>query len=223
MGKETGKFNLVGTGIVGVLALVAIGGGVFAFSSPRNQSSPSINVEGSTATGGSASSTGGSSEGGSAISGNTMIEQGSDAQSSTDSPTTPVNSSTEPDNASESGLSLDADNLELALKYPIYQDKDGACKLVGHSSVVLEKRGDGQFYYRGDLNGYAGGGTIQGTAMPSGKINLSLSEGNANRRIVTMEAEISGGISDIISVSGKSSSVDCPDSNFEATISSKAG
>lgn len=198
MSKKTGRFSFMGTGIIGLLVIVLLGGGAVAFYTLRNQNNPIFNVEGSTAY----------AEGGEGGSSSVTVQsQNPEASVISSSPTLTTSSGTETVNQ----IDTEAEGTSWTVRYPIYQVVDGTCSLVGASSVALTQSRGGGLGYTGYLSGYTGRG-IQGTITRSGRINLSLGAGNF---IVTMDGNDIQFSSAETVITGKASTPNCPDSTFE--------
>jgi hypothetical protein len=177
--KSSGGFKFAGTGLVAILALLALGGGVFFVL--KNQNNPTFNVTG----GSGGSGTGGSGTGGQAIAGKDIA--GRDKVVSGD---TPSSSSLQNAPSSESGTSPtspsnppSATNIDLkttrnwAFKFPVYRiDKEGKCtKLPSSASADLFQSATGALSYSGSHNFYGYNTSIQGTITSSANTNLLLS------------------------------------------------
>lgn len=176
--KSSGGFKFAGTGLVAILALLALGGGVFFVL--KNQNNPTFTVSG----GQGGSATGGSG-GGQAIAGTGNVGRDKVASGDTPSPSSPQNPL-----SSESGTSptspsnpLQATNLDLkttrnwAFRFPVYRiDKEGKCtKLPPSASADLFQSATGALSYSGSHNFYGYNTSIQGTITSSGNTNLLLS------------------------------------------------
>lgn len=176
--KSSGGFKFAGTGLVAILALLALGGGVFFVL--KNQNNPTFTVSG----GQGGSGTGGSG-GGQAIAGTGNVGRDKVASGDTSSPSSPQNplsseSGTSPTSASNP---LQATNIDLkttrnwAFKFPVYRiDKEGKCtKLPSSASADLFQSATGALSYSGSHNFYGYNTSIQGTITSSANTNLLLS------------------------------------------------
>lgn len=178
--KNSGGFKFAGTGLVAILALLALGGGVFFVL--KNQNNPIFNVsggQGGSGTGGSGGS--GTGTGGQAIAGKDIAGKDKISSGDTPSPSSPQNP---PSSESSNSLtSSSATNIDLkttrnwAFKFPVYRiDKEGKCtKLPSSASANLFQSETGVLSYQGYHNFYGYNTSIQGTITSSAKTNLLLS------------------------------------------------
>jgi hypothetical protein len=197
-----GGFSIVGTGVVALLALVVLGGGAVLFMRFSNQNSPVVNVQGSTAEGGDANVTVQNSGQGN----NGSVSQPS-PRANTDITSTSVNQG-----AANAVVDLSTPR-QWALKLPLYQIKDNNCTLAGFGSVSLSQNDKGALGWAGIQNFYKRI-DIQGTIMPSGQVDLSMS-GYDTPVVITFEGKAvtidTGGLL----ITGETSAPNCPASQFE--------
>lgn len=181
--KGNGGFKFVGTGLAGIVAALAVGGGVLLLKN-QNQNNPTVSVSGGlggSATGGSA--TGGSGDG-QAIAGTGNVGRDKVASGDTPSPSSPQNPL-----SSESGTSPtspsnppSATNIDLkttrnwAFTFPVYRiDKEGKCtQLPSSASADLFQSATGALSYSGAHNFYGYNTSIQGVISSSANTNLLL-------------------------------------------------
>ncbi len=205
--SSTGSFHFFGKGLVALLALIALGGGVFAFYSLRNQNNPVFNVEGG--------------KGGEA---NVSLtnELGDTNITTTEGKSGQVSSASDSPNKTNV-VDMNAVGTQWNLSYPIYQQQDGTpiyeqqtgggCVLVGQGSIGVVQRENGSLAYGGNLNGYRGG-SIQGTITATGRTRLNIAAGPGANFFITLVGEDVQQFEET-TIAGKATAPNCPETSFE--------
>jgi hypothetical protein len=205
--NKTGKFNFTGFGLVGLLALVVLGGGALLL----NQNSPTFSVEGGKVgdvrtgdvklgdiKGGEGGKGGDSSI--TNVSGSGTNQKGDGNQSS---------------QASNSTQKVDvtANNVVWTLTFPVYKLEKDKCSVQGKNSVILTQN-KGSLEFGGITTGYRGT-NIRGTITPAGQVNLSLS--GDSQVFVTFEGANPQNDSNLNAtvIAGKVTAPNCPDDKFQ--------
>lgn len=208
--NNTGKFNFTGFGLVGLLALIVLGGGALLL----NQNSPTFDVKGGEGgkvgdvrtgdvklgdiKGGEGGKGGDSSI--TNISGSGTNQQGDGNQVSQAS-------------SSTQKVDVTASNVAWTLTFPVYKlDKD-KCSVQGKNSVNLTQN-KGSLEFGGVTTGYRGT-NISGTITPAGQVNLSL--GGDSPVLVTFEGANPQNDSNLNAtvITGKVTASNCPDDTFQ--------
>ncbi len=200
---DKGGFSIVGTGVVALLALVVLGGGAVLFMRLSNQNSPVVNVQGSTAEGGDANVTVQNSGQGN----NDSVSQPSPG-ASTDGTSTSTNQG-----AANAVVDLSTP-AQWALKFPLYQVKDNNCTLAGFGSTSITQDTKGNLTFAGFHNFYSYDTGIHGTINPSGRVNLSLTAPKF-QLVMTLESKAVSTDSGELLITGETSALNCPTSQFE--------
>lgn len=206
---KSGRFSFTSVGLVGLLALVVLGGGALIF----RQNSPTFSVAGGEGGKGGNSSNNSTNNYGSGTNQNGDSNQGSGSSSSQDSSSKTSQSSQA--NTSTQKVDDTASNVVWTLTYPIYRLEKDKCSWRGKDSVnIIETKGS--LYFGGATNGY-GDTSIRGTITPTGQVNLTLSGNKGGIDLVTFE-----GTNPTISpnskatvITGKVTALNCPEDKFQ--------
>ena len=201
---KSGRFSFTSVGLVGLLALVVLGGGALIF----RQNSPTFSVAGGK--GGDASNNS-TINYGSGTNQNGDSNQGSGSSSSQDSSSKTTQSSQT--NTSTQKVDVTATNVAWALTFPVYKIEKDKCSLRGKNSVNLIQN-KGTLEFGGFANGY-GSTSIRGTITPAGQVNLSLA--GDNQVFLTFEGANPTSIpnSNATVVTGKVTAPNCPNDTFQ--------
>lgn len=206
---KSGKFNFTGVGLVGLLALVILGGGALLL----NQNSPTFNVK---------------SEGGkvgdirtgdvklSDINRSEAIKIGDVNQASNSSSATDTSSKTtqsSPANNSAQKVDVTATKVSWNLTYPVYKLEKDKCSVRGRESINLVQN-QGNLNFSGLSNGYRSA-SISVTISSLGQVNLSLK--GYNEEFLTFEGAntTSSPNSNATVITGKVTAPNCPDDKFQ--------
>lgn len=201
---KSGRFNFTGFGLVGLLALVILGGGALIF----RQNSPTFSVAGGK--GGDASNNS-TINYGSGTNQNGDSNQGSGSSSSQDSSSKTTQSSQV--NNSNQKVDVTATNVAWTLTYPVYRLEKDKCYLRGKDSVNLIQT-QGSLSFRGETNGY-GGTSIRGTISSTGQVNLSLSGYTGDFLTFEGTNPASSPNSNATVITGKVTAPNCPNDTFQ--------
>ncbi|NJK67672.1 MAG: hypothetical protein HC789_11540 [Microcoleus sp. CSU_2_2] len=220
--KGSGGFKFAGTGLVAILALLALGGGVFFVL--KNQNNPIFNVtggQGGSGTGGS----GGSGTGGQAIAGKDIAGRDKVSSGDTPSPSSLQNPSSSELSNSPTFPSTppSATNIDLkttrnwAFKFPVYRiDKEGKCtKLPSSASADLFQSATGALSYQGIHNFYGYNTSIQGTITSSAKTNLLLNTNESKFTLGFESKEVKVEGNEIVVTGEALPEPNCPKGTFE--------
>lgn len=201
---KSGKFNFTGVGLVGLLALVVLGGGALIFK----QNSPTFSVAGGK--GGDASNNS-TINYGAGTNQNGDSNKGSGSSSSQDSSSKTIQSSQV--NNSNQKVDVTATNVVWTLTFPVYKVEKDKCSVQGKNSVNLTQN-QGSLEFSGLTTGYRGT-NIRGTITPAGQVNLSL--GGDSAVLVTFEGTnvTSSPNSNATVITGKVTAPNCPDDTFQ--------
>jgi hypothetical protein len=207
--NKTGKFNFTGFGLVGLLALIVLGGGALLL----NQNSPTFNVKGGDGKVGDVRTGdvklgdikgGEGGKGGNSsitnISGSGTNQQGDGNQSYQASNST-------------QNVDVTATNVAWTLTFPVYKLEKDKCSVQGKNSVILTQN-KGSFEFGGVTTGYRGT-NIRGTITPAGQVNLSL--GGDSPVLVTFEGANPQNDSNLNAtvITGKVTAPNCPNDTFQ--------
>ncbi|HBB30657.1 MAG TPA: hypothetical protein DDZ80_30465 [Cyanobacteria bacterium UBA8803] len=208
--NKSGKFNFTGVGLVGLLALVILGGGALLL----NQNSPTFNVKGGDGgkvgdvrtgdvklgdiNGGEGGKGGNSSI--TDVSGSGTNQQGDGNQSYQAS-------------SSTQKVDITATNVAWTLTFPGYNLEKDKCTVQGKNSVNLTQN-KGSLEFGGVTTGYRGT-SISGTITPAGQVNLSLTADNPV--FVTFEGANPQNDSNLNAtvITGKVTAPNCPNDTFQ--------
>lgn len=201
---KSGRFSFTSVGLVGLLALVILGGGALIF----RQNSPTFSVAGGK--GGDASNNS-TINYGSGTNQNGDSNQGSRSSSLQDSSS--KNSQFSQTNTSTQKVDVTATNVVWTLTFPVYKLEKDKCTVQGKNSVNLTQN-KGSLEFGGVTTGYRGT-SIRGTITPTGQVNLSL--GGDSPVLVTFEGTnpTSSPNSDATVITGKVTAPNCPNDTFQ--------
>ncbi|AFZ16524.1 hypothetical protein [Allocoleopsis franciscana] len=213
--NNTGKFSFTGFGLVGLLALIVLGGGALLL----NQNSPTFSVEGGKVgdvKGGEGGKGGDSST--TNIYGSGTNQKGDGNQSSSLSAsqeTSPATNQSSQANNSAQNVNDTANNVVWTLTYPVYRLEQDKCSLKGKDSVNITQT-QGSLYFGGGTNGY-GDTSIRGTITPNGQVNLSLSGNKGGIDFVTFEGANPTNSQNLNAtvITGKVTTPNCPNDTFQ--------
>jgi hypothetical protein len=212
--KNTGKggFNFAATGLVALVALGALGGGLWVLLNMSNQNNPTINVQGSSAKSGDTNVTiaPASQQDDSQLQ---KTESQSQPSEATSSPGPKSDESPQASKTAASQIDLKPGS-QWTFKFPLYRMQGNACSLVGNGSVPLVQQQNGALYYSGYHNFYGLSTTIEGTITTFGKTNLSLST-YAAKFVTTFESKKMSSENGEILITGDATALNCPVSKFE--------
>lgn len=194
----TGKFGFAGKGLVALLALTVLGGGAFWITRISNQNKPVINIQGSSAEGGNA---------------NVTVQNTDASGTQSDSGNSTHTSNGSQQTAPNTVVDLTT-STQWALRFPLYQQEDSGCIIVGTGSTSLKQDTSGFLEFNGFHNFYDYGVSIQGTITPSGNTNISISAPK-KELVITLESSKIGSDNGEILVTGKTSALNCPNGEFE--------
>lgn len=205
--NKSGKFNFTGVGLVGLLALVVLGGGALIF----RQNSPTFSVGGGQGGKGGDSSNNSTINYGAGTNQNGDSNQGSGSSSSQDSSSKTTQSSQASNNAQK--VDVTATKVAWILTYPVYKVEKDKCSLRGRESVNLVQN-QGNLNYSGLTNGYRST-NISGTISSLGQVSLSLK--GYNEEFLTFEGvnASSSPNSNTTVITGKVTAPNCPNDKFQ--------